>query len=166
MQQTHLTESLRHIAALAVCAIRGAECGSVMVFENDDRPDTHAGDSTLVRTSDALQVCINEGPTLTAATDVRVARSGSLEWDGQWPRFGPGAAALGMHSALAIPLTLGRHPIGVITVYTHQEHAYTASAVTIGEHFALQAAISASNAQALAALTRRRAAPSHTIPST
>lgn len=77
-------------------------------------------------------------------------RSGSLGGDPRWPRFGPRAGRIGVHSVLSLPL---RGPWGVIeamNVYAHAHDAFDDHAEQVGELFAVPAAMSVLNAQILA----------------
>jgi len=65
-----------------------------------NQPDG-AGDET---SSD--QYGIGQGPCISAAAEGRTMRSGSLGGDPRWPRFGPRAGRLGVHSVLAVPCAL------------------------------------------------------------
>ena len=108
----------------------------------------------FVREVDAIQYGIGEGPCITAATERRTVHSGSLGGDRQWPRFGPRVGRLGVHSVLSLPLVAGEGVLGAMNVYAHAKDAFDDRAVELGELFAVQAAISVQNAQALAQARR------------
>lgn len=77
-------------------------------------------------------------------------RSGSLGGDLRWPRFGPRAGRIGVHSVLSLPL---RGPWGIIeamNAYAHAHDAFDDHAEQVGELFAVPAAMSVLNAQILA----------------
>lgn len=75
--------------------------------------------------------------------------SGSLGNDGRWPDFGPRAAALGVHSALSLPLLIAGEVIGAINCYAHGPDTFTEHAVQMGTRFAAPAAVSLHNANLL-----------------
>jgi len=62
---------------------------------------------------------------------------------------------MGVHSALALPLTIGEQVIGAINSYAHTRDAFTEHAVALGTQFSAPAAVSVYNAQLLAS-TRLR----------
>ena len=84
-------------------------------------------------------------------------RSGSLGGERRWPRFGPRAGRLGVHSVLSLPLLTPDGVVGAMNVYAHGKDAFDERAERVGELFAVPAAIAVQNAQVLAA-TKRLAA--------
>ena len=98
---------------------------------------------------DTIQYGIGEGPCITAAAEGRTQRSGSLRTELQWPRFGPRVAQLGVHSALSLPLRVDGSTLGAMNIYAHATNAFDDRAVALGETYAIPAAISVQNAQAL-----------------
>jgi GAF domain-containing protein len=76
--------------------------------------------------------------------------SGSLGGDRSWPRFGPRVGRMGVHSALALPLTVADQVAGVITVYAYGKDRFGGHAAEIGELFAKPAAVAVHNARILA----------------
>ena len=103
---------------------------------------------------DAIQYRINEGPCITAAATGVTVRSGSLSGDPRWPRFGPRAGRLGVHSVLSLPLLTDEDVVGAMNVYAHGRDAFDDRAERLGELFAVPAAITAQNAQILAQTQR------------
>ena len=81
-------------------------------------------------------------------------RSGSLGGDRRWPRFGPRAGRLGVHSVLSLPLLTPGGVVGSMNVYAHARDAFDDRAEKLGEIFAGPAAITVHNAQILAQTAR------------
>src|SRR6478752_503865 len=81
-------------------------------------------------------------------------RSGSLGGDPRWPRFGPRAGLLGVHSVLSLPLISGDTVVGAMNVYAHRKDAFDERAEQLGQLFAVPAAIAVQNAQILAQTQR------------
>ncbi|MFJ5070002.1 GAF and ANTAR domain-containing protein [Kitasatospora sp. NPDC088556] len=144
---------LVHVADFAAHAIPGAD-GVGLTLVEDGRADTIVSSAAFVRTVDAIQYRIGEGPCITAAAERRTVRSASLGKDPSWPRFGPRVGRLGVHSVLSLPLLTDDRVLGAMNVYAHAEDVFDAWAVELGELFAVPAAISVQNAQALARTTR------------
>ncbi len=94
-------------------------------------------------------VTLNEGPCITAALEARTVRSGSLDKEKMWPRFGPQAVRSGIHSALSLPLLLAGQVVGAINVYAQGKHVFDDHAAELGELFAAPAAVAVHNAQIL-----------------
>ena len=91
---------------------------------------------------------VNEGPCITAASERRTVRSGSLGGEKLWPRFGPRVGRLGVHSVLS--LLPPDQVVGAINVYAHDKDVFDEHAAQLGELFAKPAAVAVHNAQVLA----------------
>jgi GAF domain-containing protein len=142
--------TLSQVADLAVQAIPGAEGAGVTLLEAG-RPDTVVASAPFVRQIDDIQYSLGEGPCITAVTEQRLQRSGSLSGEPRWPRFGPRVGRLGVHSALSVPLVLpGRQVVGALNVYARAKDAFSPAAERFGALFAEPATVSIYNAQVLA----------------
>jgi transcriptional regulator with GAF, ATPase, and Fis domain len=151
--QMQLGDALTRVAEFAVQAIPGADGAGVTLLEKN-RADTIVASAPFVAQVDAIQYGMAEGPCITAATEARTVRSGSLASDQQWPRFGPRVGRLGVHSVLSIPLLISDGVLGAMNVYAHERDAFDEHATLIGELFAVPAAIAVQNAQVLAQARR------------
>ncbi|MFJ1938208.1 GAF domain-containing protein [Kitasatospora sp. NPDC088160] len=109
---------LVHVADFAAHAIPGAD-GVGLTLVEDGRADTIVSSAAFVRTVDAIQYRIGEGPCITAAAERRTVRSASLGKDPSWPRFGPRVGRLGVHSVLSLPLLTDDRVLGAMNVYAH-----------------------------------------------
>jgi GAF domain-containing protein len=147
---------LTRIAHIAVVATPGAD-GVGLTLTEARHAETIVASAPFVAEVEAIQLGVDEGPCITAITEARAVCSGSLASDDQWPRFGPRAGELGVHSALSVPLRTTGDVLGAINVYSHEHDAFDEHAVLMGELFAVPAAISVHNAQVLA-YTQRLAA--------
>jgi GAF domain-containing protein len=148
-----LETTLVQVAALAVKAIPGAE-GSGLTLLEKDRPQTVVATTDFVREVDEIQYRLWEGPCVSAVSEREPRTSGNLGGEPQWPRFGPRAGRLGVHSALSLPLLLPDRVLGALNVYAHPRNTFGAEAMRIGLAFAGPAAVSVSNAQMLAQAER------------
>jgi len=149
-----LPDLLSHVATFAVRAIPGAD-GAGVTLLSDDRGGTKvqvlAASHPFVAEIDEIQYeTVNEGPCITAALERRTVRSGSLDGEQLWPRFGPRVGRLGVHSALSLPLLLAGRAVGAINVYARERNAFDDRAAELGELFATPAAVAVHNAQILA----------------
>jgi GAF domain-containing protein len=151
--QQGLEDLLVRVAECAVRAIPGAD-GAGLTLTEADRVDTMVASTDFVREVDAIQYGIGEGPCITAATEGRTVRSGSLGGAKLWPRFGPRVGRLGVHSVLSLPLRVGVDVLGAMNIYAHAKDAFDERAVELGELFAVPAAISVLNARELAQARR------------
>lgn len=148
-----LEDLLTRVATFAVEAIPGAE-GAGLTLVEADRADTIVKSAPFVVEVDDIQYSLGEGPCISAAETGRVMRSGSLGGDPRWPRFGPRAGRLGVHSVLSLPLLTPDGVLGAMNVYAHPKDAFDDRAERFGQLFAVPAAIAVQNAQILAQTQR------------
>jgi GAF domain-containing protein len=143
-----LIELLTRVAAMAVQAIPGADGAGLTLLE-PHHADIIVKSTDFVRQIDEIQYSIGQGPCISAAESGTTMRSGSLGGDARWPRFGPRAGRLGVHSVLSLPLMTPGGVVGAMNVYAHAKDAFDDRAEELGELFAVPAAISVLNAQIL-----------------
>jgi hypothetical protein len=130
-----LPETLTQIAHCAVQAIPGAD-GAGLSLLAGPRPQTNVASAPFVHAVDDLQYGLGEGPSVLARVSGVSQSSGSLVDDARWPRFGPRAARLGVHSVVAAPLLLADRTIGTVHVYAFAHDAFPRGAVRAAESFA------------------------------
>ncbi|MGB5111734.1 MAG: GAF and ANTAR domain-containing protein [Mycobacterium sp.] len=146
-----LSQVLAEVAASAVRAVPGADGAGVALLGGDGAVTASAASAPFVAEIDDIQyVLLQEGPGRTAAELRRTVSSGSLGGDRSWPRFGPRAGRLGVHSTMALPLTVSERVIGAITVYGYGKDIFDEHAAQFGELFAAPAAVAVHNARLLA----------------
>ena len=148
-----LEDLLTKVATFAVQAIPGADGAGLTLLEQD-RADTVVKSAPFVREIDDIQYGIGEGPCISAAATGQTMRSGSLSADQRWPKFGPRAGRLGVHSVLSLPLLVDHVVVGAMNVYAHPKNVFDSRAEHIGQMFAVPAAIAVQNAQILAQTQR------------
>lgn len=153
MTDLSLSDTLSHVAQLAVRAVPGAD-GAGLTLLHPDRPDTIVASAEFVRAVDDIQYGLGQGPSITAAAEGITVRSGSLESDPQWPEFGPKVGRMGVHSVLSLPLITAGGVLGAMNVYARRPDAFDARAAELGELFAVPAAVSVQNARALSSAAR------------
>jgi GAF domain-containing protein len=150
---------LNDVAEFAVQAIPGVDGAGVTLIATDScgpRMEAWAATPQFVRDIDALQYdVLNEGPCVTCIRSRRPTVSGSIGGDDRWPRFGGHVARMGVHSVLALPLTIADAVIGAINAYAYRRDAFAEHAVQLGAQFAGAAAVSVYNAQLLASAQER-----------
>jgi GAF domain-containing protein len=148
-----LADVLSRVAGFATHAIPGADGVGVTLLAQDREGDpvqTLAASDPFVEEVDEIQyVVVHEGPCITATRERRTVRSGSLGGERMWPRFGPRAGRLGVHSALSLPLLVSGDVVGAINVYARSRAAFDERAEHLGELFAVPAAVAVRNAQVL-----------------
>jgi GAF domain-containing protein len=108
---------------------------------------------------DAIQYeLLDEGPCITAAAERRPLRTGNVTADPRWPRFGPRAGRLGVHSVLSLPMLMPDGTVvGAINAYSRSRDAFDDHAIEVGQLFAAPAGLAVHNAQVLAQAQTRAA---------
>lgn len=148
-----VTEMLGEIAQFAVQAIPGADSASVIVVDPNSRkeqPYARAVTADFVEAIDTVQYDDGrEGPCLTCLQSQRPTVSGSLGSDQRWPKFGGRVARLGVHSVLALPLSVDGVTIGAVNTYARARDAFAERAVALGSQFSGPAAVSVYHAHLL-----------------
>jgi GAF domain-containing protein len=148
MSAAPLAMTLEEVAAFAASAIPGADGVGLTMLESP-RPDAMVASTGFVSAVDEVQYGLGEGPCITAVAVRGTQVCGSLGGEPRWPRFGPQAGRLGVHSALSLPLIVADQVVGALNVYGHRRDAFSAEAVSIGERFSGPAAVTVANARAL-----------------
>jgi GAF domain-containing protein len=141
-----LPEMLTQIAHCAVQAIPGADGAGLTVLAGA-WPQAMVASAAFVHAVDDLQYGLGEGPSVSAVDSGVTQWSGSLGDDARWPRFGPLAARLGVHSVLAAPLLLANRTVGAVHAYALAPDGFSPGAVLAAEGFAGPAAVSVHNAR-------------------
>ncbi|WP_328647986.1 GAF and ANTAR domain-containing protein [Amycolatopsis sp. NBC_00348] len=108
---------------------------------------TMAPTDELVVTVDKLQARFQEGPCLGAIAEHQTYRTGDLEHERRWPRFGPAAVSLGVRSMLAYRLFVTDTTLGALNLYSSRPDAFSAEAESEGLLFASHAAVALVGAQ-------------------
>ena len=148
-----MEDLLTEVATFAVQAIPGADGAGLTLIEAG-RADTIVKSAPFVREIDDIQYGLGEGPCISAAALGKPMRSGSLGGDPRWPRFGPRAGRLGVHSVLSLPLISADQVVGAMNVYAHGKDAFDERSEHLGQLYAVPAAIAVQNAQVLAQTQR------------
>ncbi len=143
-----IEDLLVQVAGYAVQAIPGAD-GAGLTLSEMGRPDIIVKTADFVREIDDIQYSLGQGPCISAAATGTAMRSGSLSGDPRWPRFGPRAGRLGVHSVLSLPLQTPSGVVGAMNIYAHAKHAFDSRGEELGQMFAVPAAIAVHNAQIL-----------------
>lgn len=125
----------------AVQAIPGADHASISVRHKDGTLETVAPTDPLIRELDATQYKLQEGPCYEAATDAAFTATFDLERDPRWPRYGPIAAAAGIHGQLGVYLSTTSGDRLALNVYASEPYDFSAESIEVAEVFASHASV-------------------------
>jgi GAF domain-containing protein len=115
-------DGLARAVDLSVITIEACEFAGAFLREGDE-VTARACTDPVVAEADALQLSTGEGPCLDAIAHKLTFYSGELGSDSRWPKFGPGAAAMGMRSLLSLPVTADG-TFGALNLYARYPQAY------------------------------------------
>jgi hypothetical protein len=147
-----LRELLSEVAAAACSVIPAADGVGVTLMDPDPEQvgiESVVASNALVEQIDIVQYeLVEEGPCITAAKEGHPVVSPLLAADPRWPRFGPRAGRLGVHSVLSVPLTLPGHGIaGAMSYFARAREAIDGRASEWAAVFAKPAAVTVYNFQ-------------------
>jgi ANTAR domain/GAF domain len=111
----NVTDTLASLVDLGVATIDGCDFAGVFLVDGDSVTTPAHTDPTVIAV-DALQHECGEGPCLDAITHRIVFYAEDLSTDLRWPQFAPRAAATGIRSALALPISADAQ-LGAVNLY-------------------------------------------------
>lgn len=115
-------DALADVVDMAVATVEGCDVAGVFLVEGAAvRTPVHS--DALVLGVDDLQRRVAEGPCLGAIAAGVPVHAADLDDDPRWPVFGPRATAMGVRSALAVPLVAGAAP-GALNLYASYPAAF------------------------------------------
>lgn len=114
--------TLAEVVRLAVATIEGCDFAGIFLIDGAT-VTTPVHTDPIVAEVDLLQHHTGEGPCLDAITQGTIVYADDLHADARWPAFGPQAAARGMRSLLAVPLSADG-PLGALNLYAQYSSAF------------------------------------------
>lgn len=126
--------ALEALARAAAANIPDVDFASVTLRETDDTLRTVASTDPIAEQIDALQYHLHEGPCYAAVNEQRWVLVDDVAASIDYPRYGPRAAELGVHSQAAIQLVSDGRRAG-LNLYSHQPGAFGRSTVQVAELF-------------------------------
>lgn len=149
--------TLERICAQTLDVIPNASHCGITLRRRRGRLETVVASDPIVAQCDALQYELGEGPCLDAATDQAAFVVRDIASDSRWPLWGPKAAALGMHSMLAVHLTAPQSddedaPLGAINIYDGRIGTFNRDDLDRALIYATHAASALAAAQAISGL--------------
>ncbi|MHA6796791.1 ANTAR domain-containing protein [Pseudonocardia bannensis] len=126
LDATTVQDVLRRVVRAGRAVVEGADLVSVTMRASGGGFHTPVETDELATRLDELQYRFDEGPCIEAAraTNRGVTASADLGAGREYPRFGPAAAGMGMHSVLAVGLFPHGDPprMGALNFYSFQRN--------------------------------------------
>jgi GAF domain-containing protein len=117
-----VADTLTQVVNLAVSTIEGCDFAGLFLLESHLLTAPVHSDP-IVGEIDALQHETGEGPGLHAVNQRLISYADDVTDDPRWPRFGPQAAASGIRSVLALPLSTN-FSLGSLNLYARYPAAF------------------------------------------
>lgn len=132
--------TLDQIVALVPSALGCAYAGITLLHGKRD-VETAAASDELIRKADALQYDLGEGPCLQAIWSHDTFVVEDMSSDPRWPRWGPIAAEMGLHSILAVRLFTAGTTHGALNLYATEPRHFDDDDVAVAHVYATHASI-------------------------
>ncbi len=116
--------AMRTIVALATRSL-ASDDASITVRLSGGRLRTLAPTDDRLVEADRLQHELHEGPSVAATYTDGVLLVEDLATDGRWPRWGPRAVSLGVHSMISVHLFTTSLSVGALNLYGRRGQRYT-----------------------------------------
>ena len=131
----NVEQFLHEMAVLAARLVSGgAACGMTM-WSNGKLATVACSDDVAARV-DGAQYELDDGPCLHAMRDGRMVRIEDTAEKARWPEFEAQAAAEGIRSCLALPLSADGRPVGALNLYAREASAFGTAEERRAENFA------------------------------
>lgn len=131
--------TLQSVVERAVDVVPACDWATVTMRKRRNRTETVASTGEIATSADELQYELGEGPCLSAVHESEPRLSNHLGDSRDWPRWGPRAAELGVHSLLGIQLATPDEVIGALNLYSGQPAAFTRDDIDIAVIYATHA---------------------------
>jgi GAF domain-containing protein len=143
-----LDDTLQRIVEVARDSVPGFDAVGISTVDRKGHVQTRATTGEVVRTLDAVQYDLGEGPCVDTLRETEVVVAPDLGADGRWPRYAPVALQHGVQSQLAIKLYLDQEgTLGGLNFYSTTSSDVDPQAEPIAELFATHAALALGNAR-------------------
>lgn len=137
--QPDVDETLASIAAYAQQTL-GTDHAGIHVVKNKEI-ETAAATDPVIEHADKLQADLGEGPCLQAVWSHDTFLVHDTATDERWPRFGPLAAQLGLHSILSVRLFVSEQTLGALNLYSTTVRDFDADDVAMAHLFGQHASV-------------------------
>jgi GAF domain-containing protein len=131
--------TLQSVVERAVEVVPPCDWATVTLRRRRNRTETVASTAEIASAADQLQYDLGEGPCLAAVHQAEPHLSNHLRDSREWPRWGPRAAELGVHSLLGIQLSTPDEVLGALNLYAGEPAAFGAEDIDIAVIYATHA---------------------------
>ena len=133
---TQSVEQFLHEMAVMAARLVGGGLSCGMTMQPSGRPVTVACSDQVAARVDEVQYELDDGPCLHAMRDGHMVRIEDTAEKARWPEFEAQAAAHGIRSCLALPLSADGEPVGALNLYAREASAFGTAEARRAENFA------------------------------
>lgn len=133
-------EVLSEVTTAAVELIPGIDTAGILLVTGGGRFESLAGTTEVPHELDELQITLDEGPCLSAATDELFVQIDDFRAEGRWPAYSSAVAKIGVLSSLSFKLYTSDHNAGALNLFGFQPREWDEESLTIGSVLAAHAA--------------------------
>jgi GAF domain-containing protein len=134
-----LEQFLHELTVLATRTVSdGISCG-MSLWQRGRQTPAAACSHPLASAADLAQLEAAEGPVRDVLRHARPAHVHDMATSDRWPRFCRKAAALGLRSCYAVPVTSDSRPAGALVLYARRPGAFGPRETARADKFARQA---------------------------
>ena len=144
-EQPDVDETLVGISSYAQETL-GTDHAGIHVVRNKDI-ETAAATDPVIEHADKLQTELGEGPCLQAVWSHDTFLVHDTATDQRWPRFGPLAAELGLHSMLCVRLFTAEQTLGALNLYSTSVRDFDEDDVALAHIFGQHASVALATAR-------------------
>jgi GAF domain-containing protein len=123
---TESIEQFLHEMAVMAARLVGSDLSCAMTMRSGGRPVTVACSDPVAERVDEVQYELDQGPCLHAMRDGHTVQIEDTADNARWPEFERRAAAQGIRSCLALPLSSGGDRLGALNLYARRASAFGA----------------------------------------
>jgi len=136
-----LDASLSTLVNVAAKSLPDIDHVGITIAHRDGRMETRAATDEFVRSLDALQYDVGEGPCVYAMDAHPVVKVDHAEAEQRWPKFIPAAVQRGLRAQLGLQLYLEDHTLGALNMYSTSSETVSEETTHFAEIFASHAAL-------------------------
>lgn len=144
-EQPDVEETLASIASYAQETLDADHVGIHIVRAKEI--ETAAATDPVIEMADKMQTELGEGPCLQAVWSHDTFLVHDTAADERWPRFGPLAAELGLHSMLCVRLFTSEQTLGALNLYSTAVRDFTEDDVAMAHVFGQHASVAFASAR-------------------
>lgn len=129
------------------CSHAGLTLGRSAKAGKDCRAEIGAVTDPAVEAIHQWQIDTGDGPLISSLRDHTIIGITDTRTDGRWPEWGTKIAEMGIASGLQVPLEIGDHTVGVLSLYSTEVDAFSNDDLAVSHILARHVALAVAAAR-------------------